>query len=87
MMPRKHHKRNTGYVAVVMLVLASLLVFSVGCEPWTLLGGGTINIIIPLGLGGQPGILNPTGGALFTNANNQTNPPTPAVVDSDITTT
>jgi hypothetical protein len=50
---RKPTARTARRVAIAILAAATLIA---GCDPW---GNINLNIVIPLGLGGNTGILNP----------------------------
>lgn len=50
---------RVGLTSVVLLVCVT---FSTGCNPanW-FSGGASVNVIVPMGLAGSPGLLNPFG--------------------------
>jgi hypothetical protein len=56
-------KRSTRKLTIwAMAALVTCSTFSIGCEPLNWFGTGfSLNFVIPLGLGGTPGLLNPFG--------------------------
>lgn len=54
---------RTGRTNIALITTALLLcsTFSIGCEPANWVSNGTLNIIVPMGLAGSPGLLNPFG--------------------------
>jgi len=49
---------RVGLTSVALLVCLTL---STGCNPINWFSGGSVNVIVPMGLGGSPGLLNPFG--------------------------
>jgi hypothetical protein len=56
----KRHTHKLTLCAVAALTVCST--FSTGCEPLNWFGTGfSLNFVVPLGLAGTPGLLNPFG--------------------------
>jgi hypothetical protein len=66
-----------------VLILVGLLPLAGGCDDY---GWLSLNIIIPLGLDGESGLLNPSGdGSIFIPPQNGTDnePPLPIIIPDD----
>ncbi|MHC4441910.1 MAG: hypothetical protein ACYTF1_06305 [Planctomycetota bacterium] len=77
-------KKRVGFQSVGIVVLLIALLFTTGCDAVDLLAPiQSVNLILPLGLSGGSGLLNPPDGMTFFGiplTDGGTSPPLPPVV-------
>ncbi len=54
-------RRRRTNITLVTTALLLCSMFSIGCEPARWAGSASVNLIVPMGLAGSPGLLNPFG--------------------------
>ena len=85
---RPYHNSRESWSRVVSVVLLAIAMTSCcGCDWPHVLGSNlTVNMYVPLGLSGEPGLLNPTAAAmpspLPSDAGTVTSPPVGGLFDS-----